>query len=664
MASKLAKAPHAVTRAIPVDRVAIDDAFWSPRQRTMATASLLQQHAKMEEYHHVDNFRIAAREKESAFIGMFYYDSDAYKWLEAATYALYRFKSEALEAKVEELVSLVVKSQQTDGYINTFFTIVSPEERMKHFYVMHELYCGGHMIEAAVARYELFGRRDLLECAIKFADYLLNFDPSVNNKQFMPGHQEIELALVRLYRCTGEQKYVDLAARFLDARGRDPRRSRTALANTKAIAALLSRLSRALKQWELEHGGIPRPATKVILDTAPASLWHRLRFASSFLSGKYLQQHAPVRDQHEPVGHAVRATYLYSAMADVFAERGDVGILTALRDTWLYMTRSRMYANGGIGALPLVEGFGRDHELDNEHAYCETCAAIGSFLWNWRMLQATGEAEYADLMELVLYNAILPGWSLDGLRYRYTNPLSSRKGFPHQEWFDCACCPSNIGRIVGSLGQFIAATDGASTVTIGQYIGCQIDAPLTDGSRLSFEMASGFPWDTRSTITFKEATDYPIMLQLRVPAWSTGASVAINGEAPDSLDDWGCFHRVERAWKAGDAVHVEFKASPAFIFPDPGVRANRGRVALRNGPIVYCIERAGNPAFDHDRVEIDITTPPRWRLEPGLLGGIGIMECMARGAASRETKVITTIPYFAWGNREKGPMQVWHKCIK
>ncbi|MBN2149944.1 MAG: glycoside hydrolase family 127 protein, partial [Candidatus Lokiarchaeota archaeon] len=604
-----------------MEGVAIADPFWSPRQVLMATVSLPLQHAKLEEYRHVGNFRAAAGEADSAFVGMFYYDSDAYKWMEAATYALYRFKDDSLEAKVEELVSLVVRSQQPDGYLNTCFTLTFPEERMRYFYVMHELYCAGHLIEAAVARNELFGKDDLLACARRFADFLVAFDPVGDNDRYVPGHQEIELALVRLYRCTGEQKYLDLAERFIDARGRDPGRSRTALANAKAIAALLNRQSKALHRWERQHGEIPRPATKIALDTARATVLHKLRFASSYLSGKYLQQHAPVKEQHAPVGHAVRATYMYSAMADLLAENGDSGLSAALEDTWKHMTRSRMYVNGGIGGLPLVEGFGRDHELDNEHAYCETCAAIGSFLWNWRMWLATGAAEYADLMELVLYNAILPGWSIDGSRYRYTNPLSSRGGFPHQEWFDCACCPPNIGRVVSSLGQYVAATDGTSTITIGQYIGCHVGVPLDDGAPLSFDVTSGFPWDMRATITVKEVPGRPVALRLRVPAWAAGARVAVNGGAATSLGDWGCFHTIERAWEAGDAVHVEFEAPPSFIFPDPRVKANRGRIALRNGPIIYCVERAGNPAFIADRVEVDITAPPTWAMDPGLLGG-------------------------------------------
>lgn len=630
----------------------------------MATTSLPRQYAKLEEYHHVDNFRVAASEKESAFVGMFYYDSDLYKWIEAATCALFRFKDEQLEAQVERLVSLVVKSQQPDGYISTYFTINFPEERMKYFQVMHEMYCGGHLIEAAVARHELFGKDDLLGCAMRLADFLITFDPAGINMAFVPGHQEIELALVRLYRCTGMEKYLDLAARFLYKRGKNPKLTRTAFRNAVGIASLLKRQDANLDRWERAHGEITKPATTRTWEAAPISLKTKLRFAASYLSGRFVQQHTPVRDQHEPVGHAVRAMYMYAAMADLLVERKDPDLVAALRDTWCRMTQSRMYINGGIGSMPMVEGFGRDHELDNEKAYCETCAAIGSFLWNWRMLQATGDVEHSDLMELVLYNAILPGWSIDGMRYRYNNPLASRNGSERHEWFSCACCPPNIGRVVSGLGQYIATTDGESTVTISQYIGSSVDVPLADGSRLSFEMASGFPWKTEAKITFKEAPGRPFALQLRVPAWCSETSVAINDEAPTLLDDWGFFHSIERTWKPGDAVHVEFKAAPAFILPDPKVRANHGRIAIKHGPILYCIERAGNPAYVYDQLGVGITSVLESRLEPSLLGGIAVVEGETSGSASKEVKKFTAIPYFAWGNREKGPMQVWLKCVR
>ncbi len=663
MVSGWRKPPFAVTWAIPMDHVSVTDPFWSPRQVLMAMTSLPRQYTKLEEYHHVDNFRVAAGEKDSVFVGMFYYDSDLYKWIEAATYALSRFKNEQLATEVERIVSLVVKSQKPDGYINTYFTINFPEERMKHFQVMHEMYCGGHLIEAAVARHELFGKDDLLGCAKRFADFLIAFDPPGTNMSFVPGHQEVELALVRLYRCTGMEKYLDLAARFIDKRGMNPKLTRTAFRNAMGIASLLKRQDANLNTWERVHGEITKPATTRTWEAAPISLLTKLRFAASYMSGRFVQQYAPVRDQHEPVGHAVRAMYMYAAMADLLVERKDLALVTALRELWCRMTQSRMYINGGIGSLPMIEGFGRDHELDNEKAYCETCAAIGSFLWNWRMLQATGDVEHADLMELVLYNAILPCWSIDGTRYRYNNPLASRNGSERREWFSCACCPPNIGRIVSGLGQYIATTDGEASVTISQYIGSSVDVPLADGSYLSFELECGFPWDTKAKITFKEAPGHPIALQLRVPAWSSETSVAINDDEPTLLDDWGFFHSIERTWMPGDAVHVELKAETAFILPDPKVRANQGRVAIKHGPILYCIEHAGNPVYKFDQLGIDITSVLESRMEPGLLGGIAVVEGKMIDSASKEIKKFTAIPYFAWGNREKGPMEVWLKCI-
>lgn len=663
MASERPSSPRAISRPVPLQSVRIRDPFWSPRQERMARSSLLQQHAMLEEYHHIDNFRVVAGEKKSTFVGMFYYDSDVYKWVEAATYSLAKFENADLARKIEEIVALIVKSQQTDGYINTLFTTLFPGERMKYFYVMHELYCGGHLIEAAITRYEIFGKKDLLECAIKFADFLIAFDPAGKSKQYMDGHQEIELALIRLCRCTGERKYLDLAMRFLEARGRDPRRTRTALANSFGLASILARQARALVEWERQNGVIPRPATKVALDTADATMLHKLRFAASYLSGKYVQQHLPIREQHVPVGHAVRAMYMYCAMADAAMELGDASLSSTLVEAWQHMVRSRMYVTGGIGSLPLVEGFGNDHELDNEHAYCETCAAIGNFLWNWRMLQLTGRVEHADLMEQVLYNAILPGWSIDGFKYRYTNPLASRKGFPHKDWFNCACCPPNIGRIVGSLGQFISTTSD-STVSINLYIGCHVDASLGDGTGFEFTIESRFPWAARATISIIKAPDHPVVLQFRVPSWTEEATISIKNETPQVLSDWGVFHRIERTWHEGDAIHVDFKASPAYIFPDPHVKANHGRVAIKQGPIVYCIEHVDNPEYDFDEMAIDITRKLESRFEPDVLGGVVLVTGKIAGHVPGKKEEFTAIPYFAWGNRARGPMQVWLKCAR
>jgi DUF1680 family protein len=663
MVSPKKKSPNVLLHPVPIEQVRIADAFWSPRQALMARISLPKQHSMLETYHHVDNFRVAAGEKASAFVGMFYYDSDLYKWIEAATYALHLFENKELESQVENVVSIVLKAQQPDGYINTFFTTNFPEQRMKHFYVLHELYCIGHLIEAAVASFELAGKRDLLDAAIKSADFLIKHDPAGQNMSFIPGHQEIELALVRLYRCTGEMKYLDFATTFINKRGKNPRLTRTALENTKAIAMLLKRQDASLGKWEREHGTIERPSTTRTWEAAPISVMDTLRFVASFLNGYFVQQHVPVRDQHEPVGHAVRATYMYAAMADIVAERADPALFAALDNAWHSMVQRRMYLTGGIGSLPMIEGFGRDHELKNEKAYCETCAAIGSFLWSWRMLQLTGAAEHADLMERVLYNAILPGWSIDGTRYRYTNPLASRKGSSRQEWFSCACCPPNIGRIIGSLGQYIASTNGADTVTIHQYIGSEIDVLLAHDATFSLKMTSELPWGNVVKIVMKNPPQAPMKLQLRIPSWAIETTISINDGTPATIEDWDAFHVLERTWKAGDEVTLSFAMTPEYVFPDPRVKDNRGRVAIKRGPLIYCIEGAGNPSYKYDQGEIDITSKLESRLEPGMLGGIAVVEGKMRESTLKGIQKFTAIPYFAWGNREKGPMQVWLKVL-
>jgi len=661
MATTIQKPLHAVIWPMPMENTVIKDPFWSPRQSLMASTSLPRQHEMLESFHHVDNFQVAAGVLKSAFVGMFYYDSDLYKWVEAATYALYRFKDEQLQKAIDDVVALIVKAQQTDGYVNTYFSINFPGERMKWFYTMHEMYCGGHLIEAAVARSLLFNKDDLLGVAKQFADFLIQFDPEGTNPDFVPGHQEIELALVRLYRCTGEQKYLDLAGRFINKRGKNPHLTRTALKNASAIAKLLRRQDANLARWEAEHGAISKPIVKRGWEAAKAITSDKLRFASSYLSGKYEEQHVPVREQREPVGHAVRATYMYCAMTDLFMETGDEQLKGSLDSIWNRMAERRMYATGGIGAIPLVEGFGRDHELGNEHAYCETCAAIGSFLWNWRMLQATGDAKHADLMELTLYNAILAGWSIDGKGYRYTNPLAVRSGRPHQEWFNCACCPPNIGRIVSSLAQYVASTDCKGTIWIHQYIGSSLETMLGDGSRVTIIMESQFPWTTKATLTLTLPSSKEFTMKLRVPAWAHDAAITVNEEKTGATTEWGTYVEISRTWHSGDVISIAFDAPVEFLMPHPKEKCNQGRIALKKGPLVYCIEAAGNPWYVYDKVVVDITDPLHVEYEANLLGGISTVSGTAIDTATGQAVAFKAIPYFTWGNLAPGPMQVWIK---
>jgi len=652
---------YAAFHPIQLDMIKVNDAFWSPRQLLMST-TLLYQYENLERYKHVDNFRIAAGVKESAFVGLFYYDSDVYKWLEASTYSLLVLDNNILRQKVEEIVQLVVQAQSTDGYINTYFATNFPEERMKHFYTMHELYCGGHLIEAAVARYVFEGKDDLLGVARKFADFLITFDPDARNADFVPGHQEIELALVKLFRCTGEKKYLDLAVSLMDKRGHNPHLTRTSLKNAIQLAGLLKRQKKNLARWEDAHGMIDTPAIKQALDAAPASVFDMLRFAGSYTSGRYEQQHVPVRDQREPVGHAVRATYMYSAMTDIYMETGDASLLTALQAIWKSMTEKRMYITGGIGSLPLIEGFGKDHEINNKKAYCETCAAIGNFLWNWRMLQATSDPKHADLMECILYNAILAGWSLDGTKYRYANPLATSNGHPHHEWYSTACCPPNIGRIVNSLGQYVASVDRAEKLWIHQYISSELEIPLVNESRFSLTMSSEFPWFGNANITINNDVPPGFSINLRVPSWAHGVNITINGSEITKRDDWGVYLPVNHEWASGDKIDIKFGMPLDFILPDPRVKANRGRVAIQRGPIIYAVEAADNSWLKFGKLAVDITERLHAMHEPELLGGITTVS----GTGTNAGKVVTfkAIPYYTYGNRVPGPMEVWIKIKK
>jgi uncharacterized protein len=650
------KLEHAAFFPVPLANIKIKDSFWSPRQ-SLLSSSILHQYNNLERTHHIDNFRIAANLKQSAFVGIFFYDSDLYKWLEAATYCLHLGENDALRQKVEAIVHIVVGAQGEDGYINTFFTVNFPDERMKNFYTMHEMYCCGHLIEAAVARYVLEDKDDLLDVAKRFADFLIAFDPDNKDTTFVPGHQEIELALVKLYRCTNDTKYLDFAMQLIDKRGHNPHLTRTAFQKAISTARLLTRQRSNLSHWEAAHGKIEEQGIDMGHDTVAITASDLFRFIASFLNGQYVQQHVPVRDQSEPVGHAVRAMYMYSAMTDIFMETGDKSLLDALQAIWANLTEKRMFITGGVGSLPLIEGFGKDYELDNQKAYCETCAAIGNFLWNWRMLQATGECKYADLMERILYNAILAGWSIDGTKFRYSNPLATKKGKPHQEWFAVACCPSNISRIVGSLGQYIASTDGTNSLWIHQYIGSALDFALDDGTRLQLAIDSEFPWSGHASVTLTSSPPVEFILNLRVPSWAHDVNISIDGTEIVKKHDWGVYLPIKHEWNSGNKIDVEFGMPAEFLLPDPHVRTNRGRVAITRGPIVYAIEAADNTWYKYGNLAIDIPGQLQSMHEPEKLGGV--MTVHGTGSSAGNKVAFTAIPYFTHGNRAPGPMEVW-----
>jgi len=617
-------APFRKLTPVPLTAVTFEDAFWAPRIETNRTATLPHQLEMLQQTGRIDNLRKAAGIIKGEFQGIFFNDSDVYKWLEAACYSLAAAPDDELDEDVSELVDIIAAAQQPDGYLNSYFTLAEPDNRWKNLRHKHELYCAGHLIEAAVAHYQATGRRTLLDVACRLADHIDGiFGPG--RRHGAPGHEEIELALVKLYRATGEQRYLKLARFFIDVRG-------------EKLNPLIV---------EAENDG----------DAA--------------FDPEYCQAHAPLWEQSKVVGHAVRAMYLYCGAADVFAEVGDKALLAALERLWANMVSRRMYITGGIGSTAAGEQFTRDYDLPNDTAYAETCAAIGSVLWNHRMFLLTGEARFADAMELALYNGALSGVGLDGTSFFYVNPLRSTGNHVRRGWFDCACCPPNIARLLASLSGYVYAQT-ADAVFVALYAGSS--ARLTVGrEEVTIRQQTRYPWDGAVTIGIQASRPVEFELLLRIPGWCRKATVAVNdaGSEPAGPCDW---MSIRRTWSTGDQVRLDLPMPPVAMAASPHVEADFGRVALMRGPLVYCLEEADNGAE-----LFQVTLPPTAELKAmhrhDLLGGVITLEALAetpdaadwddalyrpaREGSSARPRKITAIPYYAWANREPGEMIVW-----
>ncbi|TMC20604.1 MAG: glycoside hydrolase family 127 protein, partial [Chloroflexi bacterium] len=537
----------------------------------------------------------------------------------------------ALEAQVDEVIRLIVAAQQPDGYLNTYFTVVEPEKRWTNLRDWHELYCAGHLIEAAVAHFQATGKRVLLDALCRYADYIDTvFGTAPGKKRGYPGHEEIELALVKLYRVTGEKRYLHLSQYFVDERGRQPH------------------------YFDIEAR---------LRGEDPAAFQHKIY--------EYNQSHLPVREQREVVGHAVRAMYLYSAMADLARELHDQSLFDADQRLWNHLCTTRLYITGGLGPSRHNEGFTADYDLPNETAYAETCAAIGLVFWNHRMLQLDCEARYADMLERALYNCVLSGVSLDGQKFFYENPLASLGAHHRQEWFWVACCPPNIARLLASLGEYIYAVNDKDLV-VHLYI--QSTAQMTVGGReVTVRQETIYPWD--GTITLRLGIDEPSMfgLRLRIPGWCQNARIKVNGDAFDIAShlEQG-YVRVERVWQADDRVELELAMPVERMYAHPNVRQDAGCVVLQRGPLVYCLEGADNKVPLH-RIVVPRTAELASHFGPDVLGGVTVVSGNALAEedtdwtgtlyrswpASLQPGAITAIPYYAWDNRQPGEMRVW-----
>lgn len=652
--SKVMKRPHNKLEPVPLMSVKIDDPFWKQRQDIITKKSIHLQHEKLEEYGHIDNFRLAAGKEpkhHAIFRGAFFFDSDLYKWLEAACNVLELSYDEKLKSHVDELVDLIQEAQMKDGYLNTYYQCFFPDLRFSNLLIMHELYCMGHFFQAAVAHHKLTNKNDLIEVASKCVDLLI--EKFLNAKlKGAPGHQEIELALFDLYKITADKKYFKLGKELIERRGTIPKYKKWAW---KAFRNMTKTLKKA-KVLTQEHEEKTGETYDIDKNSPVVSLGHKIkgaiRFVKEFLNGKYFQLHLPVRRAKIPVGHSVRAMYLYAGMADLYSETGDEELLTALDSIWEHMVEARMYVSGGTGSIGVLEGFGKDFELNNFHSYSETCAAIGNMMWNWRMSQITADPKHANLTERLLYNAMLVGPSLDGTTYMYNNPLASKGKDERKPWYYVACCPPNIARTITSLGKYIYSTSEQG-IWIHQYISNEGKITLEEQT-VELKMESAFPWKSGIKLTISNTNEKKFSIFLRIAPYMNEIIATINGKILDQVIKDEIYLEINRTWKSGDKIELNFKMEPTLIYPDERLTCNKGKVAIQHGPLIYCLE--GKDNLGVNVLKAKIAQKPDLRVEhhPELLGGINVIT----GALSNK-KRFKAIPYHAWLNRGPNKMTTW-----
>jgi DUF1680 family protein len=616
--------PCARWRTLPLGSVSPTEGFWYQKQEINRRVSLRHGYRKLNQSGNFNNLRLAAGSGQGEYQTPVFMDSDVYKWLEAVSYDLVNVPDPELEHMADEAIELIAAAQQEDGYLNSYYQVHKPDERWTVLDHDHELYCAGHLFEAAVAHHRATGKSTLLDVARRFADHIdSEFGPG--GRQGAPGHPEIELALVELYRETQARRYLDLAIFFVDMRGRGTMRG---------------------------YG----------------------RFGAG-----YHQDRVPVREATEVEGHAVRQLYLTAGATDVYMETGERALLDALARLWHDMVARKMHVTAGFGARHGGEAFGLAYELPSDRCYCETCAAIAGIMWNWRMLLATGEARYADLLERSLYNGFLSGVSLDGQRYFYVNPLQSQGGIERPEWYGCACCPPNVMRQIALAGHY-AATGDESGIQIHQYISATVEAELGVGRRVVLRTETDYPWDGKVKVTVEDTDGRAWELALRVPGWCSGASLQVDGQAVQVAAAGGTYAVIQRAWRAGDVVELDVPMQPRLIEPHPRVDAIRGSLAIARGPLVYCLEVVDQePGLNL----LDVRIAPDASLQAvrreDLLGGVVVVEAHGAVVGGRAWQdelyrsapvedlpqrevVLTAVPYYAWANRGPGAMRVWIPC--
>ncbi|MDF2936874.1 MAG: hypothetical protein K0Q90_2247 [Paenibacillaceae bacterium] len=644
-------------KPVLLEQVRITDGFWSDYLKLVREVVIPYQYETLhdrvpgvEPSHAIRNFRIAAGDEEGEFYGFVFQDSDVAKWLEAVGYSLAVHPDPELERRADEVIELVARAQQPDGYLNTFFTVKEPGKRWTNLTDCHELYCAGHMMEAAAAYYRATGKRKLLDVCCRFADHIADvFGTGEGQLPGYDGHQEIELALVKLYQATGEEKYLKLAQYFIDQRGVEP--------------------SFLVEEWKKRNG---------------LGYWSAVP-SKNPPNVSYHQAHLPVREQETAVGHAVRAVYMYTAMADLAAYTGDEALLAACKRLWANIVHKQMYITGGIGSTHHGEAFTFDYDLPNDTVYAETCASIGLIFFASRMLRLEARSEYADVLERALYNTVIAGMARDGRHFFYVNPLEvwpkASRGNPGKHhikpvrpgWFSCACCPPNVARLLSSLGEYLYTVNG-DTLFVHLYIGGEADVEVGGGLSAGLRLESSLPWEGRASLELSLPSAAAFTLALRMPAWCGAPQVSVNGEP---VEVHACvrdgYAYIGRVWKTGDRVELDLPMEAQLVRAHPQLRANAGRVAIQRGPLVYAVEEADNGYGPLSALVVQRDAPLVAQFDDKLLGGAVVVEGQAvaeeesgwsgglYSASQKKTVPVSfkAIPYYLWGNRGEGEMAVW-----
>lgn len=626
--------PHARLTPVPIADVMLGEGFWFHRIQINRAVTIPSQYKLLESTGRLDNFRRVFGEIKKPYQGYIFNDSDVYKWLEAASWSMVNFTDEKIKRAVDLVISLIVKAQDKDGYLNTYFSFERTNERWMNLHEKHELYCAGHLIQAAIAHHRVTGEDRLLNVAIRLADHLLSkFGPK--GIQGTSGHPEIEMAVIELYRETGNDKYLELATLFINRRGR-----------------------------------------------------HLLGGA------EYIQDHIPLRQMELLAGHAVRALYLCSGAADLVLETGEQVLLTALERLWANMVRKQMYISGGVGARYEGEAFGRAYELPNTRAYAETCASIANIMWNWRMLQIQGNARYADLLEWTLYNAAMPGISLDGKKYFYINPLKDDGESRRQEWFDCACCPPNISRTIAMFPGYMYGVSEEG-IWLHNYAQSKVRIKFIEGRDVELEQRTMYPWDGKISVEIislfsdpsidrKTTAPEKFSLFFRLPGWLNNPKidVKVNDDTYKHNSGQGSYLEIHRDWIVGDKISIDLPMDVCFSESHPLVEENIGRIAITRGPLLYCMEEVDNPNLNLYTVRINPSIRPDAEYIPDLIGGIVRIRSLGHIRApdigwndklyrplqlenkqQNEPEIeLSSVPYFAWANRKQGAMSIWHSA--